>query len=199
MEISQNKIMGKREHVRRHLLDLISRQTIVGSHIKSEDQIARELGVSRSTVHGVLSEFARKGIVSRRPRAGTILRNPNHALLQQKETSTTRVLAFVALFPREATFGSPILAGADAAVSHSKFLFIYKHVYSSRSMYFYPSSRLTQNPHSSSVQNNISCNLDGMVGDLILLCTSIQNLYSSWHNSFPSPTSPHFRVKISRN
>jgi len=79
------------------------------------------------------------------------------------------------------------------------FLFIYKHVYSSRSMYFYPSSRLTQNPHSSSVQNSISCNLDGMVGDLILLCTSIQNLFSSWHNSFPSPTSPHFRVKISRS
>ena len=137
MKDNQHKVLGKREHVRQHVLDLISRQTAVGSRVKSEDEISKELGVSRSTVHGVLSEFARKGIVSRRPRAGTILRNPNHELLQQKSVDASRVLAFVALFPKDATFGSPMLEGADSSVNHSKFLLIYKQI-------FYPGDEKTE-------------------------------------------------------
>jgi len=59
--------------VRDRLLDAMRAGVYAGGRLPPEEELAREMGVSRATVRGALQSLAEDGIVSRRRRHGTVV------------------------------------------------------------------------------------------------------------------------------
>ena len=97
-------------------------QLAPGSLLPSEPEFARQLGVSRQTVNQALVNLARRGLVSRRRRVGTIVAEPYveqplgtlysflRTLTAQGRLPVTRILGRRLTLDAEA---SPLLTGRD--------------------------------------------------------------------------------------
>ncbi len=125
----QVQLSSKRGQVREHVIGQIAAGLGQGDQLPTEQSLADQLGVSKSTVRKAFVDLVQAGVIYQEQGRGTFVKDEFHPLVRQHFHQQVHMIGYVAPFEFDDRFMAEITLGVEEALDHDRFLLMSKHIH----------------------------------------------------------------------